>query len=87
MTLSNIGIIEMPEILDEYIDYFDVFASTDGIQACLCSYKDKLMVSFTSHFINSEIEKNFFRALSDENIEITINTNVFDEEEEKNEVL
>ena len=87
MTLSNIGIIEMPEVFEEYIDYFDVFASTDGIQACLCSYKDKLMVSFTSHFINSEIEKNFFRALSDENIEISINTNVFDEEEEKNEVL
>lgn len=87
MTLSNIGIIDMPDIFDEYIDYFDVFSSTDGIQACLCSYKDKLMISFTSHFINSEIEKNFFRALSDENIEISINTNVFDEEEEKNEVL
>lgn len=82
MTLSNIGIIDMPEVFDGYIDYFDVFASTDGIQACLCSYKDKLMVSFTSHFVNSEIEKNFFRALSDENIEIDINTNVFDEEDE-----
>ena len=81
MTLSNIGVIDMPEIFDKYIDYFDVFASTDGIQACLCSYKDKLMISFTSHFINSEIEKNFFRALSGENIEIDINTNVFDEEE------
>lgn len=87
MTLSNIGAIEMPEVFEEYIDYFDIFASTDGIQACMCSYKDNLMVSFTSHFLNSEIEKNFFRALSDENIEITINTNVFDEEEEKNEVL
>ena len=82
MTLSNIGIIDMPEVFDGYIDYFDVFASTDGIQACLCSYKDKLMISFTSHFVNSEIEKNFFRALSDENIEIDINTNVFDEEDE-----
>lgn len=87
MTLSNIGIIEMPEILNEYIDYFDVFASTDGIQCCLCSYKDKLMISFTSHYINSEIEKNFFRALSGENVDISINTNVFDEEEDKNEVL
>lgn len=82
MTLSNIGIIDMPEIFDKYIDYFDVFASTDGIQACLCSYKDKLMVSFTSHFLNSEIEKNFFRALSEQQVEISINTNVFDEEEE-----
>lgn len=81
MTLSNIGIVNMPDIFDDYIDYFDVFASTDGIQVCLCSYKDQLMISFTSHFVNSEIEKNFFRALSDENIEISIHTNVFDEEE------
>lgn len=87
MTLSNIGVVDMPDVFDEYIDYFDVFASTDGIQACLCSYKDKLMISFTSHFINSEIEKNFFRALSSEDIEISINTNVFDEEDEKNEML
>jgi len=87
MTLSNIGIIEMPDVLKPYIDYFDVFASTDGIQVCMCSYLDQFMVSFTSHFVNSEIEKNFFRALSEENVEITIHTNVFDEEEEKNEVL
>lgn len=86
MTLSNMGIVEMPEILQSYIDYFDVFASTDGIQVCMCSYLDKFMVSFTSHFISSEIEKNFFRALSEENLEIVIHTNVFDEEEEKNEV-
>lgn len=83
MTLSNIGLIEMPNVFDEYIDYFDVFSSTDGIQACLCSYKDKLALTFTSHFVNSEIEKNFFRALSEQDMEITINTNVFDEEEEK----
>lgn len=86
MTLSNIGKIEMPEMFKKYIDYFDVFASTDGIQACLCSYEDKLMVSFTSHFVNSEIEKNFFRALNANDVDIEINTNVFDEEEDKNEV-
>ena len=83
MTLSNTGAIEMPEIFDEYIDYFDMFSSTDGIQACLCSYKDKLAIAFTSHFVNSEIEKNFFRSLTEQNVEVAINTNVFDEEEEK----
>lgn len=87
MTLSNIGKIEMPDVYDKYIDYFDVFTSTDGIQASLCSYKDKMMISFTSHFINSEIEKNLFRTLSEKGLEIAINTNVFDEEEDKNEVL
>lgn len=83
MTLSNIGVIEMPETLKNYIDYFDVFASTDGIQACMCSYDNKMMISFTSHFLNSEIEKNFFRALRKENIEITIQTNILEEEERK----
>lgn len=82
MTLSNIGKIEMPEVLQPYIEYFDVFSSTDGIQVCMCSYLDNFMVSFTSHFVNSEIEKNFFRALSEENIDVTIHTNVFDEEGE-----
>lgn len=82
MTLSNVGKIEMPEVLQPYIEYFDVFSSTDGIQVCMCSYLDNFMVSFTSHFVNSEIEKNFFRALSEEKIDITIHTNVFDEEGE-----
>ena len=83
MTLSNIGKIEMPEELKKYIEYFDIFASTDGIQACMCSYEEKMMITFTSHFLNSEIEKNFFRALRKENIEVTIRTNILDEEERK----
>ena len=75
MTLSNIGVIKMPEVYQEYIDYFDVFISTSRIQLCMCSYLDKLLLSFTSQFINSEIEQNFFRYLTSEGIKITINTN------------
>ena len=87
MTLSNIGIITMPKEFDKFIDYFDVFASTDGIQVCMCSYKDSLMVSFTSHFINTEIEKNFFRKLANNNIDITISSNVVEEDDIDEEVL
>ncbi len=75
MTLSNIGIIKMPEVYQKYIDYFDVFISTSSIQVCMCSYLDNLLLSFTSQFINSEIEKNFFRYLSNEGVKIIINTN------------
>ena len=75
MTLSNIGIIKMPKVYQEYIDYFDVFISTSTIQLCMCSYLDKLLLSFTSQFTNSEIEKNFFRQLSEEGVDIIINTN------------
>ena len=75
MTLSNIGIIKMPESYQKYIDYFDVFISTSTIQLCMCSYLDKMVLSFTSQFESSEIEKNFFRYLASEEIDITINTN------------
>ena len=75
MTLSNIGIIDIPEVYQKYIDYFDVFISTSTIQLCMCSFKNKILLSFTSQFINSEIEKNFFRYLTKEGINIIINTN------------
>lgn len=87
MTFSNIGIVTMPEVFDKYIDYFDVFASTDGMQACMCSYKDSLMVSFTSHFINTEIEKNFFRTLTSNDIKVTINANIVEEDDIDEEML
>lgn len=82
MTLSNIGIINVPKIYQDYIDYFDVFISTSKIQICMCSYLDKLLLSFSSQFINSEIEKNFFRYLVNEGVNITINTNKLGEENE-----
>lgn len=75
MTLSNIGIIEMPNIYENYIDYFDVFISTSTIQLCMCSYLNKMVLNFSSQFINSEIEKNFFRYLSSNGINVKINTN------------
>ena len=87
MTFSNIGIVTMPEVFEKYIDYFDVFASTDGMQACMCSYKDSLMVSFTSHFINAEIEKNFFRTLTGNDIKVTINANIVEEDDIDEEML
>ena len=70
----------MPQIYEEYIDYFDVFISTATIQLCMCSYQDKMVMSFTSQFVNSEIEKNFFRYLTNQNVEVVINSNKMENE-------
>lgn len=86
MTLSNIGVIDMPEVLQPYIKLFSIFASTDVTQLCMCSYKDYMTLSFTTHFINTEIQKNFFKELSSSGIEVIINDNVLKEEEDE-EVL
>lgn len=76
MALSNVGIVDMPEKLQSYIKLFDVFASTDCTQLCMCSYLDNMTLSFTTHFVDSEIEKNFFKELSSNNVDIMIDTNI-----------
>ncbi len=73
--ISNIGKVSMPEILDPYIDKFGVLISTLKIQLCMCSYKDNLQIGFTSAFLSTDIQKNFFRELSSQGVEIEIRTN------------
>lgn len=79
MTLSNVGIVTMPEELEQYIKLFSVFASTHSMQICMCSYLDNMTLSFTSHLVDSEIQKNFFKALSDEEISVLINDNAVED--------
>lgn len=79
IALSNVGIVDMPDILQKYIKLFDVFASTDCMQICMCSYLDNMVLSFTSHFVDTEIQKNFFTELSSQNIKVLINDNIVED--------
>lgn len=69
---SNVGKINVPEIYRDYIRLFDVMSSTKKMQVCLCSYANNLVVSFTDGFISADIQKNFFRSLSAEGLDIEI---------------
>lgn len=81
IALSNIGIVEMPNKLEKHIKLFSVFASTDCMQLCMCSYLDKMTLSFSSHFVDTEIQKNFFTELSKKDVEVIINSNALEESE------
>lgn len=76
--LSNVGIISLPKECKQYIENFFIMNSTDALEACIISYEDNISISFSSHFINSELEKNFFRLLKNYNLEITIYNNIID---------
>lgn len=84
-SFSNIGKVTMPKELIPYIDAFDVCVSTTKVQVCLCSFGDKLSISFTSPFISSQVEKHFFRALTSSGIEVQLSTNIGENVEESNE--
>jgi hypothetical protein len=73
--VSNIGRVNMPEVLEPYIDRFGVLISTLKLQLCICSYKDNLQIGFTSSFVSTDIQKNFFRELSKGGVNIEIRTN------------
>lgn len=79
-TLSNVGKIDMPAEIKPFISSFDIFVSTNKLQACICSYDDKLRVSFTSAFISTDIQRRFFRSLTSLGIPIDIITNKIDDE-------
>lgn len=71
-SVSNIGIFDVPEEMKSYIQRFSVFVSTEKKQACICSYEDELVIGFTSPLIATEVERNFFRKLTAEDIQVTI---------------
>lgn len=80
--LSNIGRVDMPKEFAPYIRLFDVFVSTAKVQICMCSYGDNMTVSFTSCFVSTDIQRRFFRTLTDMGLQVEINANQVDEEEE-----
>lgn len=81
-TLSNVGVISMPDDIKPFIYSFDIFVSTDKIQACVCSFENQLRISFTSAFVSTEIQRRFFKTLTDIGIPVTIESNIVDEEQE-----
>ncbi len=80
---SNVGIISMPNELEPFIRSFDICSGTNKLQVCVCSFKDLLSISFSSPFVSSEIQRGFFRALTDLGAEVEITTNPADDGREE----
>ncbi|BCJ95771.1 hypothetical protein acsn021_33400 [Anaerocolumna cellulosilytica] len=73
--LSNIGKVTMPAEYAPFIKEFDVFTSAIRPQVCMCSYGDRLVVSFTSPYAEADIQKTFFQTLALKGIEVTVSAN------------
>lgn len=75
-TLSNVGKVTVSEELAPYINLFNCFTSVRRPQIGMCSFGDKLMVSFASPFMSTDIQKNFFRILTQEGVHVSISSNI-----------
>ena len=74
---SNIGILRFPKEYSEYIDRFGIFASTNSMQLCSCSYENQMVLDFTSKLPKDNIQRNFMEMLKKEELPYTEKTNDF----------
>lgn len=81
---SNMSIVTMPEDYVPYIERFGVFTSTPQVELCMCSFQDVISLGFTSRYDSTNIQRNFFRILSDIGIEYKIKEPDYPEEKKEN---
>lgn len=82
-TITNIGNIQVREEYQPYIDKFHAFLSMSkgqSIKGCICSYNGTLVFTFSSTLTDVSVQRGFFRKLTEDGIDIKIETNgVYDE--------
>ena len=75
-SISNIGKIIMPEEFSDYIKQFSICVSARRPLITLCTYDDRLVISFTSPLEETDIQRTFFQFLSEKGIGIEITSNL-----------
>ena len=79
--LSNLGVIKLPEEYEKYVTTFSGIASTEDLHLCVLSYKNDLVLNFSSHFVSKDIERTFLKELQKEiNDKILIISNIREDE-------
>lgn len=77
-TLSNLGLVKVPEEFENEIEQFHFVIGVSKKQNMKCgmaSYKDKTVITFTSVLRDTYLQRAFFRYLSQEGMDVIIESN------------
>ncbi len=77
-TLSNVGVLDVPDEMAAHIDSFDVMLGPprlNKINCTACTYKDALSVCFSSIIKETEVERAFFTFLVKSGLHVKIESN------------
>lgn len=75
-SISNVGKISLPNEFKEYIRQVGVCVSSRRPLIVFCSYEDTVVISFTSPYSGTNIQRRFFKFLSEHDLEIEILSNI-----------
>ena len=65
----------MPTGMEKFIRQFSVYICAGVLQACSCSFNGPYVVSFASTFRTHEVERIFFRELTQLGLDVVLTTN------------
>ncbi len=77
-TVTNLGIVKVDDEYKEYIHRFHVALSMSvgqNIKGAVCSYDDTMVFTFSAAIKETMVQKCFFRKLSEDGIDVTVETN------------
>ncbi|MCR5768485.1 MAG: hypothetical protein K6G45_08355 [Lachnospiraceae bacterium] len=72
MVFSNMGIQKPPAELNEYIEYYSGFCSTNTLFSTMFSYNGHLTLGVSSAYTNTGVVKNLVRGLSGSGVDIRV---------------
>ncbi|MBP3634049.1 MAG: alcohol acetyltransferase [Oscillospiraceae bacterium] len=78
LTLSNLGMVQLPEEMAQFVDRVDFILSPQAHAPHNCgviSYGDTVNINFIRNIEESELELSFFRALQEQGITATVQSN------------
>lgn len=78
LTCSNLGRVELPEIMNSYIERFDFILGAQLYLHNNCgiiSYKDRMTINFTRNIVEPKLEYEFFRYLRKLGVHVKIESN------------
>ena len=77
-TITNIGNLSVEEVYKPYIEMFHAFIAMSkgqSLKGTICSYGDTLVFTFTSIFSETRVQRAFFRQITKDGIDVSIETN------------
>ena len=71
--ISNLGIMKMPEEMQEYIKDYAIYCSHNELYISMCTYNGTLTFGITTGCRNTEVLRNFITGFSKDGIEVEVN--------------
>lgn len=75
-SISNIGRIKTADEFKDYIKQFSICVSAKTPKITFCSYEDRLVITFTSPYVETDIQRMFFQFLSSRDVDVEITSNM-----------